>query len=47
ARHLLLPERSGMRHRTDCHAEYQSVMAYKASEVIAAIRSAGIRIKGE
>ncbi|RXB59679.1 ead/Ea22-like family protein, partial [Escherichia coli] len=26
---------------------YQTVMAYKVSEVIAAIRAAGIRIKGE
>ncbi|MDZ3976822.1 ead/Ea22-like family protein, partial [Escherichia coli] len=25
---------------------YQTVMAYKVSEVIAAIRAAGIRIKG-
>ncbi|HBB8284688.1 TPA: ead/Ea22-like family protein, partial [Escherichia coli] len=26
--------------------DYQTVMAYKVSEVIAAIRAAGIRIKG-
>ena len=46
-REILLPERSSMLHRTDFHDDYQTVMAYKVSEVIAAIRSAGIRIKGE
>lgn len=46
-REILLPERSSMLHRTDFHDDYQTVMAYKASEVIAAIRAAGIRIKGE
>ena len=47
AREILLPERSSMLHRTDFHDDYQTVMAYKVSEVIAAIRVAGIRIKGE
>ncbi|HHR0512660.1 TPA: ead/Ea22-like family protein [Escherichia coli] len=47
AREILLPERSSMLHRTDFHEDYQTVMAYKVSKVIAAIRSAGIRIKGE
>lgn len=47
AREILLPERSSMLHRTDFHDDYQTVRAYKVSEVIAAIRSAGIRIKGE
>lgn len=47
AREILLPERSSMLHRTDFHDDYQTVMAYKVSEVIAAIRAAGIRIKGE
>ncbi|EKM0496043.1 ead/Ea22-like family protein [Escherichia coli] len=47
ARGILLPERSSMLHRTDFHEDYQTVMAYKVSEVIAAIRAAGIRIKGE
>ncbi|HGV6895751.1 TPA: ead/Ea22-like family protein [Escherichia coli] len=46
-REILLPERSSMLHRTDFHEDYQTVMAYKVSEVIAAIRSAGIRIKGD
>ncbi|HEI4582175.1 TPA: ead/Ea22-like family protein [Escherichia coli] len=46
-REILLPERSSMLHRTDFHDDYQTVMAYKVSEVIAAIRVAGIRIKGE
>ncbi|HDD8980537.1 TPA: ead/Ea22-like family protein [Escherichia coli] len=45
-REILLPERSSMLHRTDFHEDYQTVMAYKVSEVIAAIRAAGIRIKG-
>ena len=45
AREILLPERSSMLHRTDFHEDYQTVMAYKVSEVIAAIRAAGIRIK--
>ncbi|HBH5255694.1 TPA: ead/Ea22-like family protein [Escherichia coli] len=46
-REILLPERSSMLHRTDFHDDYQTVMAYKVSEVIAAIRAADIRIKGE
>lgn len=46
ARGILLPERSSMLHRTDFHDDYQTVMAYKVSEVIAAIRAAGIRING-
>lgn len=46
-REISLPERSSMLHRTDFHDDYQTVMAYKVSEVIAAIRAAGIRIKGE
>lgn len=46
-REILLPERSSMLHRTDFHEDYQTVMAYKVSEVIAAIRAAGIRIKGD
>lgn len=36
AREILLPERSSMLHRTDFHDDYQTVMAYKVSEVIAA-----------
>ncbi|ELM8714345.1 ead/Ea22-like family protein [Escherichia coli] len=47
ARGISLPERSGMLHRTDFHDDYQTVMAYKVSEVIDAIRATGIRIKGE
>ncbi|QMI32321.1 ead/Ea22-like family protein [Escherichia coli] len=47
ARGISLPERSSMLHRTDFHDDYQAVMAYKVSEVINAIRAAGIRIKGE
>ncbi len=47
AREILLPERSSMLHRTDFNEDYQTVMAYKVSDVIAAIRAAGIRIKGE
>ncbi|HBA4231576.1 TPA: ead/Ea22-like family protein [Escherichia coli] len=47
AREISLTERSSMLHRTDFHEDYQTVMAYKVSEVIAAIRAAGIRIKGE
>ncbi|WP_258270933.1 ead/Ea22-like family protein [Escherichia coli] len=47
AREISFPERSSMLHRTDFHDDYQTVMAYKVSEVIAAIRAAGIRIKGE
>lgn len=47
AREILLPERSSMLHRTDFHDDYQTVRAYKVSEVIDAIRAAGIRIKGE
>ncbi|EPY1345176.1 ead/Ea22-like family protein [Escherichia coli] len=46
AREILLPERSSMLHRTDFHDDYQTVMAYKVSEVIDAIRATGIRIKG-
>ncbi|HAY4813884.1 TPA: ead/Ea22-like family protein [Escherichia coli] len=44
---ILLPERSSMLHRTDFHDDYQTVMAYKVSEVIDAIRATGIGIKGE
>ncbi|EMD1084643.1 ead/Ea22-like family protein [Escherichia coli] len=47
AREISLPESSSMLHRTDFHEDYQTVMAYKVSEVIAAIRAAGIRLKGE
>ncbi|WP_252358314.1 ead/Ea22-like family protein, partial [Escherichia coli] len=47
AREISLPERSSMLHRTDFHEDYQTVMAYKVSEVIDAIRAAGIRINGE
>ena len=47
ARKILLPERSSMLHRTDFHDDYQTVIAYKASDVIDAIRATGIRIKGE
>ncbi|EIG7948473.1 ead/Ea22-like family protein [Escherichia coli] len=47
AREIRLPERSSMLHRTDFHDDYQTVMAYKVSEVIDAIRATGIRIKGE
>ena len=47
AREISLPERSSMLHRTDFNEAYHTVMAYKVSEVIAAIRVAGIRIKGE
>ncbi|EES7601973.1 ead/Ea22-like family protein, partial [Escherichia coli] len=36
AREISLPERSSMLHRTDYHDDYQTVMAYKVSEVIAA-----------
>ncbi|EIZ9552473.1 ead/Ea22-like family protein, partial [Escherichia coli] len=39
AREILLPERSSMLHRTDFHDDYQTVMAYKVSEVIDAIRA--------
>ncbi|EPO4533322.1 ead/Ea22-like family protein [Escherichia coli] len=46
-REILLPERSSMLHLTDFHDDYQTVMAYKVSEVIDAIRATGIRIKGE
>ena len=46
-REILLPERSSMLHRTDFHDDYQTVMAYKVSEVIDAIRATGIRIKGD
>ncbi|HAG7840342.1 TPA: ead/Ea22-like family protein [Escherichia coli] len=47
AREISLPERSSMLHRTDFHDDYQTVMAYKVSEAIDAIRATGIRIKGE
>ncbi|HDJ0899717.1 TPA: ead/Ea22-like family protein [Escherichia coli] len=47
AREISLPERSSMLHRTDFYDDYQTVMAYKVSEVIDAIRATGIRIKGE
>ena len=47
AREISLPELSSMLHRTDFHDDYQTVMAYKVSEVIDAIRATGIRIKGE
>ncbi|HFI9471877.1 TPA: ead/Ea22-like family protein [Escherichia coli] len=47
ARKILLPERISMLYRTDFHDDYQTVMAYKVSEVIDAIRATGIRIKGE
>ncbi|MEW0275073.1 ead/Ea22-like family protein [Escherichia coli] len=47
AREISLPERSSMLHRTDFNEDYHTVMAYKVSEVIAAIRAAGIRIKGD
>ncbi|HFT8798203.1 TPA: ead/Ea22-like family protein [Escherichia coli] len=47
AREISLPERSSMLHRTDFHDDYQTVMAYKVSEVIDVIRATGIRIKGE
>ena len=47
AREIVLPERGSMLHRTDFHEDYHTVMAYKVSDVIAAIRAAGIRIKGE
>ncbi|HAJ3164426.1 TPA: DUF551 domain-containing protein [Escherichia coli] len=43
AREISLPERSSMLHRTDFHDDYQTVMAYKVSEVIAAIRAAMLR----
>ncbi|OYI11688.1 hypothetical protein CI724_16330 [Shigella sonnei] len=47
AREISLPERSSMLHRTDFHEDYHTVMAFKVSDVIDAIRAAGIRIKGE
>ncbi|MBZ8527922.1 ead/Ea22-like family protein [Escherichia coli] len=47
AREISLPERSSMLHRTDFNEDYQTVMAYKVSDVIAAILATGIRIKGE
>lgn len=47
AREISLPERSSMLHRTDFHDDYHTVMAYKVSEVITAIRAAGMRINGE
>lgn len=45
AREILLPERSSMLHRTDFHEDYHTVMAYKVSDVIAAIRAADIKVK--
>lgn len=45
AREILLPERISMLHRTDFHEDYHTVMAYKVSDVIAAIRAAGIKVK--
>ncbi|ECC6633090.1 ead/Ea22-like family protein [Salmonella enterica] len=47
AREISLPERSSMLYRTDFHEGYHTVMAYKVSDVIAAIRAAGIKVKGE
>ncbi|ECA5826356.1 ead/Ea22-like family protein [Salmonella enterica subsp. enterica serovar Hvittingfoss] len=47
AREILLPERSSMLHRTDFHEDYHTVIAYKVSDAIAAIRAAGIKVKGE
>ncbi|EBB8509667.1 ead/Ea22-like family protein [Salmonella enterica] len=47
AREISLPERSSMLYRTDFHEDYHTVMAYKVSDVIAAIRAAGIKVKGE
>ncbi|HFX2464517.1 TPA: ead/Ea22-like family protein [Salmonella enterica subsp. enterica serovar Java] len=47
AREILLPERSSMLHRTDFHEDYHTVMAYKVSDVIAAIHAAGIKVKWE
>lgn len=45
AREISLPERSSMLYRTDFHEDYHTVMAYKVSDVIAAIRAAGIKVK--
>ncbi|HHR3735673.1 TPA: ead/Ea22-like family protein [Salmonella enterica] len=47
AREILLPGRISMLHRTDFHEDYHTVMAYKVSDAIAAIRAAGIKVKGE
>ncbi|EEN1039797.1 ead/Ea22-like family protein [Salmonella enterica] len=47
AREISLPERSSMLYRTDFHEDYHTVMAYKVSDVIAAIRAAGIKVKEE
>lgn len=47
AREISLPECSSMLYRTDFHEDYHTVMAYKVSDVIAAIRAAGIKVKGE
>lgn len=38
---IKLPPRYSMLHRSDFNEEYQSVMAYKADDVIEAIRAAG------
>ncbi|EAA7988747.1 ead/Ea22-like family protein [Salmonella enterica] len=46
AREISLPECSSMLYRTDFHEDYHTVMAYKVSDVIAAIRAAGIKVKG-
>lgn len=45
AREISLPERSSMLYRTDFHEDYHTVMAYKVSDVIAAICAAGIKVK--
>ncbi|EDR9547161.1 ead/Ea22-like family protein [Salmonella enterica] len=45
AREISLPERSSMLYRTDFHEDYHTVMAYKVSDVIAAIRAVGIKVK--
>ncbi len=45
AREISLPECSSMLYRTDFHEDYHTVMAYKVSDVIAAIRAAGIKVK--
>lgn len=47
SRTVTLPVRASMLYRTDFHKDYRSVMAYKASEVVDAIRAAGIGVKGE
>ncbi|HEI8866138.1 TPA: ead/Ea22-like family protein [Serratia odorifera] len=42
-----LPERFSMLHRTDFHEDYHSVMAFKADEVIAALREHGCTVEGD